>query len=157
MVHARCRRRSCLSQFLIGSRYANGKGVPQDDKLAVKWHTRAAENGQAGSQLELSKMYEQGKGIPQDNVYALMWRKIVASSGGVKEARETNALLEKINETSSNRTSSRSSPRNVSARNTKDVQNKPYSRYSQSYSSSGSQLFLLHAISWQEFNYDLPQ
>ena len=64
----------------------------------MKWHTRAAENGQAGSQLELSKMYEQGKGIPQDNVYALMWRKIVASSGGpyVKEARETNALLEKL-------------------------------------------------------------
>ena len=33
------------AQYNLGFMYNNGRGVPQDDKTAVKWHTLAAEQG----------------------------------------------------------------------------------------------------------------
>jgi len=48
--------------------YSNGKGVPQDDKTAVKWFRLAAEQGFAKSQLALGLITFMGKGVPQDYV-----------------------------------------------------------------------------------------
>jgi TPR repeat protein len=61
--------------------YEKGKGVPQDDKTAVKWYKLAAEQGYAKSQHNLGVMYGMGMGVIQDNVYAHMWWNIAASSG----------------------------------------------------------------------------
>ena len=33
--------------------YANGQGVPQDDKAAAQWYTRAAKQGDADAQYNL--------------------------------------------------------------------------------------------------------
>ena len=38
------------AQYNLGVRYANGQGVPQDDKTAVKWYRLAAEQGDARAQ-----------------------------------------------------------------------------------------------------------
>ena len=38
------------AQWLLGSMYEEGKGVPQDYKIAVKWYTHAAEQGYARAQ-----------------------------------------------------------------------------------------------------------
>ena len=69
------------AQFNLGLMYANGYGVPLDNKTAVKWYTLAAEQGHARAQNLLGLMYALGEGVIQDNVYAHMWWNIAASSG----------------------------------------------------------------------------
>jgi hypothetical protein len=60
--------------------YADGRGVPQDDKEAVKLfrlaaaHFRlAAQEGYAEAQTNLGVMYADGRGVPQDYVLSYMW------------------------------------------------------------------------------------
>ena len=43
-----------FAQYNLGVMYANGDGVPQDDKIALKWFTLAAEQGHAGAKTNLS-------------------------------------------------------------------------------------------------------
>ena len=61
--------------------YEEGKGVPENDKTAVKWYALAAEQGNADAQVNLGFMYATGQGVVQDNVYAHMWWSIAALSG----------------------------------------------------------------------------
>ena len=62
-------------------RYANGEGVPQDEKTAVKWYRLAAEQGNANAQSSLGGMYGMGRGVIQDWVYAHMWGSLAATNG----------------------------------------------------------------------------
>ena len=61
--------------------YANGEGVPQDDKTAVKWYTLAAEQGYATAQNNLGLMYANGQGVPQDDKTAVKWYTLAAEQG----------------------------------------------------------------------------
>ena len=54
------------AQFILGYMYDEGKGVPQDNKEAMKWYRLAAEQGDAGAEFNLGIMYVSGKGVPQD-------------------------------------------------------------------------------------------
>jgi len=65
--------------------YSLGHGIPQDDKEALKWIAKAAEQGHAESQYNLGMMYFDGQGTPQDYVRAHMWFNL-AAVWGVKEA-----------------------------------------------------------------------
>jgi TPR repeat protein len=44
-----------------------GQGVPENYKIATKWYTLVAEQGNAYAQNNLGTMYYQGEGVPQDN------------------------------------------------------------------------------------------
>ena len=46
--------------------YDRGAGVAEDDREAVKWYRRAAEQGDASAQLNLGFMYSNGEGVAQD-------------------------------------------------------------------------------------------
>ena len=48
----------------LGWMYKNGKGVDQNFEEAIKWHRKAAKQGDA--QNNLGWMYEYGKGVDQD-------------------------------------------------------------------------------------------
>ena len=61
--------------------YANGQGVPQDYKTAVKWWRLAAEQGDAVAQYNLGWMYRKGKGVPQDDKTAMKWYRLAAEQG----------------------------------------------------------------------------
>lgn len=61
------------AQTLVGLMYATGRGVPQDDKEAVKWYRLSADQGVANAQYLLGKMYRLGRGVPQDYKEALKW------------------------------------------------------------------------------------
>lgn len=74
-------------QVILGSMYEKGQGVPQDDKIAVKWFQRAAEQGDASAQYNLGWLYASGQGVPQDNVYAHMWANLAAANGANKGAK----------------------------------------------------------------------
>ena len=60
-------------QYIIGTMYANGQGVRQDDQKAVEWFTKAALQGVANAQNSLGAMYAEGRGVQQDDQKAVEW------------------------------------------------------------------------------------
>ena len=62
------------AQQNLGFMYANGRGVPQDFKEAVRWYRLAADQGHAGAQNNLGAMYNNGLGVPQDFKEAVRWK-----------------------------------------------------------------------------------
>jgi len=68
-------------QFNLGFAYANGNGVPEDYKEAVKWYRQAAEQGDANAQETLGDAYNRGNGVPQDDKEAVRWWKKAAEQG----------------------------------------------------------------------------
>ena len=50
----------------LGMTYANGRGVPQDYKTAVKWYKLAAKQGLVDAPYTLGVLYANGQGVPQD-------------------------------------------------------------------------------------------
>ena len=69
------------AQYNLGVLYANGQGVPQDDKQAVYWYLKAAEQGDASAQNNLGSMYATGRGFPQDDMQAVSWYLKAAEQG----------------------------------------------------------------------------
>ena len=69
------------AQTNLGVMYANGYGVSEDDKQAVKWYRLAAGQGVADAQNNLGVMYYNGKGVPEDKVIAYMWWNLAAANG----------------------------------------------------------------------------
>jgi TPR repeat protein len=67
--------------------YANGKGVTQDYKEAVKWYRLAATQGIALAQYNLGLMYGNGNGVSRDLVRAHMWFNIAAAQGSSDAAQ----------------------------------------------------------------------
>ncbi|HHF0414735.1 TPA: tetratricopeptide repeat protein [Haemophilus influenzae] len=62
------------AQLMLGSMYANGLGVKQDDVEAVKWYRKAAEQGVANAQAMLGFLYFLGKrGVQVNKSLAKEW------------------------------------------------------------------------------------
>ncbi len=84
------------AQYNLGVMYEKGRGVPQDDKIALKWFTLSAEQGYARAQNNLGVMYYNGEGVIKDNVYAHMWGNIAASNGLEKAVEFRDWVGEKM-------------------------------------------------------------
>ena len=69
------------SQYNLGAAYATGKGVPEDDREAVKWFRMAAEQGLADAQGSLGFMYANGTGVPENDREAVKWFRMAAEQG----------------------------------------------------------------------------
>ncbi len=69
------------AQYLLGSMYYRGEGVPEDDAQAVQWFTLAAEQGHAEAQCELGVIYYFGEGVPEDHRRAVQWFSLAAEQG----------------------------------------------------------------------------
>ena len=70
-----------VAQCLLAYIYSEGKGVPEDDKEAVKWYTKAAKQGNAKAQNNLGEMYYNAEGVPQDYKEAVKWYRLAAEQG----------------------------------------------------------------------------
>ena len=70
--------------------YDEGRGVPKDDRQAVRWYRKAAEQGDAIAQYNLGLMYADGEGVPKDDVQAYAWANL-AGAQGLESARELRA------------------------------------------------------------------
>ena len=68
---------SCHS---LGDLYASGLGVKQDDKQAVHWYYKAAEQGDVEARYKLGNMYSSGRGVTQDDVQAVHWYYMAAEA-----------------------------------------------------------------------------
>jgi TPR repeat protein len=54
------------AQFLLGSLYCDGLGVPQSYERAAELYTQAAAKGQLNAQTCQGGLYYNGKGVPKD-------------------------------------------------------------------------------------------
>jgi TPR repeat protein len=57
----------------LGRLYLNGRGVPQDDALAVQWWQRSADAGNRAAMGELARMYREGRGVKKSEQLAQFW------------------------------------------------------------------------------------
>ena len=69
------------AQFILGSMYDIGLGVPQDYTEALKWFRMAAEQGNTKAQSKLGAMYDIGLEVPQDRMEAIKWWRLAAEQG----------------------------------------------------------------------------
>jgi TPR repeat protein len=69
------------AQYHLGLMYANGRGVPRDDKIAVLWYGKAAEQGEAQAQFNLGWMYANGRRVAKDEKIAVLWYTKAAEQG----------------------------------------------------------------------------
>lgn len=60
-------------QYELARRYQFGRGVPEDDALAVQWLRRAAQGGNAHAQHDLGYRHERGEGVAKSAAEALKW------------------------------------------------------------------------------------
>lgn len=70
-----------VAQFLIGSFYAAGSGVPQDSAVGANWLYKAAVQGHPTAQLLLANLYVTGQGVPQNFTSAVHWLQLAAQQG----------------------------------------------------------------------------
>ncbi len=56
---------NAYAQSILGRMYSNGEGITENDKEAVKWLRKSAEQGLAESQTRLGWMYAFGRGGSQ--------------------------------------------------------------------------------------------
>ena len=80
------------AQNNLGFRYANGRGVPENNAEAVKWYRLAAEQGDATAQTNLGVMYAIGAGLRQNNVRAYAWFSVAAAQGD-EDARSNRDII----------------------------------------------------------------
>ena len=76
--------------------YDNGKGVPENDKTAVKWYNKAAEQGLVDAQFNLGNMYAFGEEVLSSNVKAYMWYNLVAFNGNEIEGKNKDSIIKKM-------------------------------------------------------------
>ena len=69
------------AQHNLGVMYADGEGVPQNFREAVKWYRKAAEQGDEQGQYNLGVMYHLGHGVLKNDVTTITWWTIAAANG----------------------------------------------------------------------------
>ena len=69
------------AQYLLGSTFRFGKGVPQDYVEAERWLRKAAEQGLVSAQSDLGEMHAQDSGAPRDYGRARYWYGLAAAQG----------------------------------------------------------------------------
>jgi TPR repeat protein/pSer/pThr/pTyr-binding forkhead associated (FHA) protein len=65
----------------LGVRYEKGDGVDKDEKEAVKWYRKAADQGFALAQYNLAGCYFGGTGVDKDESESVKWLKKAADQG----------------------------------------------------------------------------
>jgi len=69
------------SQSRLGTLYKGGTGVAQNNVLAVRWLTQAADNGDANAQHNLAGCYRSGQGVARNPAAAAQLYKAAADQG----------------------------------------------------------------------------
>ena len=79
------------AQYRVGLSYDKGRGVAEDDVMAVKWYQKSAAQGYAKAQYQLAKCYLKGEGVAKDEAKAKSWLK-----KAVKDEKDGQEILDKI-------------------------------------------------------------
>lgn len=86
---------SAIAETMLGTMYAEGRGVKADPATAAAFFYRAANRGYAPAQLALADAYAEGKGTYVDLSGAYMWARLaqVRGHGATADAGRAAALL----------------------------------------------------------------
>jgi TPR repeat protein len=71
------------AQHFLGTLYADGKGVEQNDATAFMWFQRAANQGNAAAQYNVGASYATGTGVAKSDADAAKWFQRAANQGMV--------------------------------------------------------------------------
>jgi len=66
------------AQFSLGLCCENGEGVAKNEKEAIKWYTKSAQQGNPLAQLQIARIYEYGFEVPRDMSIAFNFYKKAA-------------------------------------------------------------------------------
>ncbi len=69
------------AQNIVGTMYEDGRGVSQNQAIAVSWYQRSAENGHSSGMFNLGQAYENGLSVPQDYAQAYKWYNDASQAG----------------------------------------------------------------------------
>jgi TPR repeat protein len=69
------------SQYKIGKAYLEGSGVQQNDRDALNWFLKAAEQGHVDAQSQAGRMSFMGEGTSRNNEEAYFWYSLAAKGG----------------------------------------------------------------------------
>ena len=72
------------AQFIVASKYLEGRVIGRSHEKAAQWYLRAANAGLAAAQYRIGTLYERGSGVPQDRFQAMSWYAKAATQGNVK-------------------------------------------------------------------------
>ncbi len=72
------------AQYEVGLRFAEGRTVNRDPKVAASWFEKAAVQGFAPAQYRLGSAYEKGIGEPKNPALALTWYGRAADAGNMR-------------------------------------------------------------------------
>jgi localization factor PodJL len=81
------------AQYELGLRYAEGRSVTRDLKLAAQWLEKAAAQDLAPAQYRLGSLYEKGYGVDKNIVKAKSWYTKAAEQGNVKAMHNLAVVL----------------------------------------------------------------
>ncbi len=70
--------------YEVAMRFAEGRGVPQNDAEAARWFERAAKGGLAPAQFRLAGLYEKGMGVKKDLATARDLYRAAADKGNAR-------------------------------------------------------------------------
>lgn len=70
-----------ISMTLVGELYANGLGVPRDDKKAAEWYRLAAARGNADAMFALAMFRLEGRDGPRNREKSAKWLAAAAKLG----------------------------------------------------------------------------
>lgn len=82
--------------FIIATRFADGKNVPQDRAAAARWFAVAAAKGLAPAQYRMGAILERGTGVPIDIEKARQWYERAAAAGNVRAMHNAAVLLANV-------------------------------------------------------------
>src|SRR5450755_3057544 len=71
------------AQYFLGTLFAEGKGVEQNDATAFMWFQRAANQGDAAAQYNVGASYAEGTGVQKSSADAAKWFQRAANQGVV--------------------------------------------------------------------------
>jgi TPR repeat protein len=71
------------AQYRLGTLYAEGKGVAQNDETAFAWMLKAANQGDPDAQYNVGASYAGGTGVKKDDAEAAKWFQRAANQGMV--------------------------------------------------------------------------
>ena len=77
--------------------YFTGNGVPEDDKVAVTWYRKAAEQGYARAQFQLGLMYFRGAGVAESVLISIAWLKIAETNGDLQAKDMIRTIARGVN------------------------------------------------------------
>lgn len=89
------------AQYLLGTMYSNGKGVPEDASTATLWFLKAAEQGHMNAQYELGMLYSDGMMFgssgrtPHDFPQSIAWLRKAAAQGHAEAQFALGFMIEK--------------------------------------------------------------